>query len=69
MRESAFRQLESLEIGTKEQLLAAYELCCITMSDRHPNIIIHSLLMLTRIIHSEANLSLRTPVAVPQFLN
>jgi hypothetical protein len=68
-REKAFKELETLEIRTKEVMLAAYELCSITITDKHPNVIIHTLLLLTRVIHSEANVNLRSPPPVPQFLN
>lgn len=49
--------------------MAAYELCTLTITDKHSSIIIHTLLLLTRVIRSEANASLRVPPPVPQFLN
>lgn len=33
-------------------MLACYELCSYSISDKHPNILIHTLLMLNRIVKS-----------------
>jgi hypothetical protein len=46
--------------------MACYELCSLTVADKHPNIIIHTLLLLNRIIKSDANIRMPSGGYQPQ---